>query len=188
MYDEPNPDETLAPTFTEQPPDVYAECRKVLAGWQKKRKPWPRMMNRNFEAAARWWADEMQEPWNQATEMPRLANVQGNSDKQRWISPYQDRVVLCLRTFLSLPDAKQRIIVAAREDGFWWRGEHEDSWWVNPETKQQEKVWCFLIVLREYERQRELGVEAYRNEALARMRKLRVLKKLPYDKGKRYGD
>ena len=39
----------------------------------------------------------------------------------------------------------------------------------------------------EQERQRELGPEACRQEALERMRRLKVTKTLPYDKGKQYG-
>ena len=35
----------------------------------------------------------------------------------------------------------------------------------------------------ELERQRELGPEAYRQEALERMRRLKATKTLPYDKG-----
>lgn len=181
MFDKPNPEQTLAPTFTEQPPDVYAECRKVLSNWNTKRKRWPLMMDRHIEKAVRWWVDEMQEPWCQKSEMPRLTSVQGNSDKQRWMSPYQDRVVRNLRTFLALPNERQRIVVASREDGFWWRGESEDVW------RNGERVWLFLVVLEELERQRELGPEAYRQEALERMRRLKVTKTLPYDKGKHYG-
>ena len=39
----------------------------------------------------------------------------------------------------------------------------------------------------EQERQRELGPKAYRQEALERMRLLKVTKTLPYDKSKNYG-
>ena len=182
MYDKPNPDQISAPTFTERPPDVYADCRSVLVDWRKQQKPWPRMMDNGIQAAARWWVDEMQEPWNRATEMPRLTSVQGNSDKQRWISPYQDRVVQCLRIFLLLPEARQRIVVAARQDGFWWRGEYETV----TDWETGKKVWCFSLVLREYERQQQMGRDEYRKHAIARMRRMKAGGRLPYDKHKQY--
>lgn len=122
----------------------------------------------------------MQEPYDDATERPRLVACAGQQMGERWISVYADRVANNLRTFLRLKPGRQGIVVAAREDGFWWRGEHEDVLRRN-EAGKLEKLWLFTLVLREYERQREIGAAAYRIECVRRMKTLQVCQSLPYD-------
>ena len=126
------------------------------------------MMDRNFEVAARWWTDEMQEPYNDRMERPSLVATFGNNSGERWQSPYQDRVANNLRTFLDMPHDRQRYVVSAREEGYWWRGEYEDVW-KKGEDGVKRKHWLFHLVVAQYELQREMGKEKYAEMARKRL-------------------
>lgn len=67
-----------------------------------------------------WALDYLFEP-PAASERPRRANkVEGVV----WIFPYQERIEYLVRKFLSLEDERdRRLIVRAREDGIYWRGD-----------------------------------------------------------------
>lgn len=181
-YEKPNHEDYDQPTFTEPVPDVYAECSRVLAAWRAKRRPWPAGMPAELAEAARWWVDTMQEPYDHASERPRRVAVSGQIGGSRIEAPYANRVKNTLRTFLRLPESCQRIVCAARQDEIWWRGEHEHR--VEVENGVVSFVWSFTDILREYERQKELGSAKYRVEAIRRMKAMPVGKRLPYDKRK----
>ena len=70
-------------------------------------------------------------------------------------------------------DSTQRLIVSAKEDNIFWRGED---------------ITDFYRVIAEFERVQKLGPEDYRKEAVSRIRKIKICGPLPYDKAKReYG-
>ncbi|MCI0560406.1 MAG: hypothetical protein MN733_18120 [Nitrososphaera sp.] len=100
--------------------------------------------------AAQWWIDHQQtyeEPW----ETPRQISVVGREEAQRWESPYVNRLRGTLRLFLGLPYQQQRYILAAWEDGVWWRGENLD--------------WHFPLLIEEVGRMNPMGKDAYIAEA-----------------------
>ena len=71
--------------------------------------------------------------------------------------PYHSRILYTLSIFLRLSVSDQRIVVAAREDGIFWRGD---------------TIKFFMLVIDETQRMRKIGVENYRLESLRRMGKL----------------
>lgn len=158
------------------------ELVKVMAKWlNKSMRRLPALMPQSLPEAARWWM-AMQEPFNKRYDQPRQVPVFGRTDDSYRIEcPYIRRICNTVIIFLRMKPHKQKLVVAAKEDGFWWRGEEEDVWRKGADGKP-EKVWLFTNVLREYERQREIGTEAYRLEAVKRMKAMNVSKGLPYDK------
>ena len=107
----------------------------------------------------------MQEPYDDEHEKPNLTQLAGQKEGQRWLTPYVDRVRTTLSTFLKLPADRQRFIIHARQDGYWWRGEREDV------MHNGQKVWLYMLVIEQYEKQREMGSEAYREWAVKNMTK-----------------
>lgn len=151
--------------------DVLAAIVGVLTLHNAKPRRWPAAMPRDYVQAAHWWL-KMQEPPDERFEKPREMPIMGKGDSAtRMEYPYIRRVCATLRKFLMSTEAEQRIIVAAREDGIYRRG--EDG-------------YHFPLVIREVELQRELGPEEYRKQAIERIRRMKVGGKLPYDKVKRY--
>lgn len=166
-------------TMVEMPEE---ELVKVMAKWlNKSMRRLPALMPQSLPEAARWWM-AMQEPFDKRYDQPRQVPVFGRTDDSSRIDyPYTRRICNTIVTFLRMDTHKQQIVVAAREDGYWWRGEDEDLWRKDADGKP-EKVWLFTTVLREYERQREIGLPAYRMECMKRMRAMNVSKGLPYAK------
>lgn len=72
------------------------------------------------DAAAHRWLDLIEKP--NASEAPqKLSNEKTGRVFFRW--PYAERAVYCLLKYLALPAEFQKIIIAAREDGIYWRGD-----------------------------------------------------------------
>lgn len=176
-YRRPTPDDVDQPRLAEQPPDPWMAVSAVLQSWRAKRGRWPQAMPENVGDAVSWWMS-MQEPMDDRFELPRRVGT--GKGGTRWATPYQARLCYTLAIFLRLPEDRQRIVVAAREDGYWWRGEYEDV------QHGHDKVWLFLLVLEQYELQTQLGKDAYREYALKSARKA-AARLLPYDKGKSLG-
>lgn len=72
------------------------------------------------------------------------------------------------RKFISLPRAQRHLITSAQEDGIEWRG--EDTYQKLPGL---DGLTHFEHVIREFMRQREIGSVAYKQEALAKLRRYR---------------
>lgn len=158
--------------------DVEDELVKLLKLWRMRKKPWPAMMPKELDAAAHWWV-WMQEPANPRFDKAHQEPLQGKLETEyTWRFPYIDRLRFTLNAFLKLSKKRQTRVVAAREEGFWWRGEVHDVWF------NGEKVWHFDVVLREYLRQKMVGAVKYQRECIQRMRELKVGADLPYDKDK----
>lgn len=131
------------------PPHVLDVLEDFLRQYAR---PLPEPMPANPRQAAQWWLAH-QKPADERHEAPRT----GKSGT--WICPYHDRVLYTLRRFLSLSPADQRIILAAHEDGISWRGDEMDR---------------FMDIIHEHGEMQRLGVQAYRAEALRKMRGLRM--------------
>ena len=67
-----------------------------------------------------------------------------------WRWPYADRVVYMLRGYLAASESLQRLVVAAREDAIYWRGDDEPF---------------FIGVINETEKMRAMGLDEYRRDA-----------------------
>lgn len=114
---------------------------------------WPVMMPPGPRDAARWLREHVLDR-HHAEESPRR-----NRSGESWIWPYKDRCILNARMFLSMPSEHQAYILAAREDGVMWRGDDFDF---------------FRRVYDETMRMVDMGPDAYRKEAIKRLRELSV--------------
>ena len=136
----------------DRPPLVEDELMKIIGAYMA-RKPIPEFMPPAPIDAARWWMDQ-QEPAG-PDDKPRQVSIVGDDDNRRWICPYHLRVCETLKRFLSLPLKDQRIILAAREDGIYWRGD---------------EMYFFMLVIAETEKMRKVGVSAYRDESINKLK------------------
>lgn len=127
--------------------DITSTLVGILRSWKAKRLRWPEMMPLDYVQAAQWWV-RMQEPADEIFERPREMPVMGKGETStRMDYPYIRRLCATLRAFL-MTDAKQQgFIVAAKEEGIWWRGEDKEH---------------YAVVIREVDSQRVLGVEEHR--------------------------
>lgn len=99
--------------------------------------------------AARWMREHVLDHHHKE-ESPRRSK-----SGESWIWPYLDRCVMHLRIFMGLPADQQAYILAAREDGVMWRGDDFD---------------LFRRVYDETMRMRKMGADAYRAEAVQKLR------------------
>lgn len=100
------------------------------------------------EDAARWWL-KTQKP-HQDYEAP--------FKKNNWMWPYADRVTYTLKKFLRLSDEFQRLIVDAAHEGIFWRGDDQGA---------------FTSIVHEALKMQEMGVFAYRKQAMDRLKTLK---------------
>jgi hypothetical protein len=85
------------------------------------------------------------------TERPaEVITKQGKS----WVWAYAERIKYLLRKYLMAPLELQQLVVAAREDGIYWRGDDYPF---------------FIIVIDETEKMRGMGLTEYRRQARAAM-------------------
>ena len=87
--------------------------------------PWPSEIPLDPLGAARWWV-EQQQPAHR-DERPQLVNCAQQDGGQRWQTPYLNRLVDTLQTYIQLPDDEREMILAARADNVWWRGDEVKS-------------------------------------------------------------
>jgi len=74
-----------------------------------------------------------------------------------WVWPYAERVKYLLRKYLMAPLELQQLVVAAREDKIFWRGDDYPF---------------FVCVIDETEKMRGLGLVEYRRQSRAAMNRL----------------
>ena len=89
-------------------------------------------------------------------EVPQVVGVPGKRDAQRILDPYYDRVWHCAKRFVRLPAGPQQTIIenAGRCP---WRGDD---------------VEFYVKVVEETDRMHEMGVEAYKAQAMAQLRSI----------------
>lgn len=111
----------------------------------------------SFEDAAVWWRTQMQEPEKRGETFLRSGSDDSN---ENWDCGYAVRLRSTLLRFIAMSEGERSMIVAAREDKVFWRGE---------EAKD------FAFVIDETMEMRRIGVEAYRIKAMAAARRVGLL-------------
>jgi hypothetical protein len=89
-------------------------------------------------------------------ESPQVVGVPGKRDAQRILDPYYDRVWHCAKRFVRLPAGAQQTIVDNAKTCP-WRGDD---------------VEMYVRIAAETERMHEMGVEAYKAQAMAQLRSI----------------
>ena len=147
-------------TYTgSRPPMVEDEINTVIRQFSSKRHL-PECMPKNFSDVAGWWISKIEPP--KETEHPQSMST-ADGEGIRWVCPYHNRVLYTLRKFINSSNKDCQYILAAREDGIFWRGDD---------------ISFFIGVVAETVRMRKIGVKNYREECLDRM-KNSFLKRLP---------
>jgi len=125
---------------------------QLLAPYCHKYGSLPQPCPRDLRECAKWWLELMQEP-EMAHETYEASQQGHGGEGTRWETGYANRCRQSLRAFISreLTDEQRTIIVNMVRSGVPYRG---DSW------------DFYMRVCQEHERMREIGVEAYRAEAL----------------------
>ena len=108
---------------------------------------------RNANELVHWWMDRQSRPSERFDRPVQESKRDGSG--LFWRTPYTDRIRHTLIKFLSLDSGFQGLIIAAAEDKIFWRGDSREF---------------FLSVIHEHEKMRKVGVEAYRSEALRKLR------------------
>ena len=156
-YKRPETSKTDEPLREAGPPNpVDLLVTQLLAPYCHKHGALPQPCPRDLRECAEWWLKHMQEP-EQPHETYEASQQGYGAEGTRWETGYANRCRQSLRAFLSrdLSDEQRGIIVGMVKSGVPYRG---DSW------------DFYMMVCREHERMREVGVEAYRAEALKQLR------------------
>lgn len=105
---------------------------------------------------ARFWIVH-NKPADEWTEMPKeVATL--SKDGTRWVCPYHMRLVGTLRAFVLLNPSERRIVISGiSEEKVWWRGD---------------SVKHYLGVIDETHKMRAMGIDAYRELALEKMKNM----------------
>lgn len=90
-------------------------------------------------------------------EAPRQVSVMGNKGAQRWICPYHERLINSLRGFFVMTEQDRQCVLNGIDGGIPYRGD---------------SIEFYKSVVAENARMMEMGVSAYRREALKQMRKV----------------
>ena len=107
------------------------------------------------------WFIDLLEP-ERKEEHPKQVQVVGNGREDngyRWVWPYALRVKGCLLKYLTLSNDDKKIVMAARADNIFWRGDD---------------IKLFMDVVEETMIMREIGVTAYRKQCLGKMKNLKI--------------
>lgn len=113
----------------------------------------------SIQAVVPFWMKNQSLPMD--NEKPRRALMSAKQHKTRWIEPYTDRLAYNLSLFLSMTLDDQNYILAAAEDRRFWNGDYIDD--TNP-------LKFFRSVVTETFVMPEIGVDAYRQQALSKMK------------------
>jgi len=134
-----NTDDTGFASYTaDAPPHVTDVLREAALKMTGLAKHWHTDVPRTASELAAWWPT-MQDP-------PSDKEAPSNHDGV-WKCPYHERLLVTLAIFLTRPAEEQSIIIEARKDGVYWRGDD---------------IAFFARVWDETLRMRQMGVEEYR--------------------------
>ena len=106
---------------------------------------WPKGMPINPQEAAAWWMNHI--------ERPTALETQGHVHQE----PYTERASYLLKKFLKLKPIDQQLVIGAAEDGISWRGDD---------------MGMFRTIINEHGRMQDMGIEAYRKEALKAVKRV----------------
>lgn len=136
------------------PPDPMPIIMSGLYAWKTEcRKPLPPPCPANVEDCAVWWREQMQEPEYRGETKIRSGG-DGTDQAPNWDCGYAVRCRSSLLRFLALTEQERKFVIAARQDGVFYRGE---------------AMAHFVDIVEETMRQREMGAEAYRLAAISSM-------------------
>lgn len=135
----------------DRPPKIEESLCLVIAE-RLARKGLPHEMPQVPIEVAGWWMTMQEAPG--PFDNPHRVPLMGG-DGYRWECPYHRRLEYTLRKFMDMKPDERRMIVAAREDRVYWRGDD---------------IWFFMHVIGETTRMRGMGVATYREESLKRMK------------------
>ena len=107
------------------------------------------LQNSKADFTADWFLKLIQPP--QPEEAPKVVNSRGTD---RWIWPYESRVLFLFRKYITCDENFKQFIIAAREDNIYWRGDEPEF---------------FYLVVKEHERMKVMSVEKYQQEALNKL-------------------
>lgn len=137
----------------DRPEQIEEVLVKIILEHIRYRGRLPSFLPENEYAVANWWQDMQEKPT--ALDKPHKVSVPGK-DEYRWESPYIRRLSQTLTKFLSLNENDQRLIIAAKEEGVYWRGD---------------EINFFMKVVSETQRMRKMGVQKYREESIGKLKK-----------------
>lgn len=145
---------------TQQPPPSLDGLKAELAEDLQHVNPnaWPDMMPGDPTMAVDWFID-LVAPEHKTERPAQVVSRKDNSQAYRWQWPYEDRLRYLLRAFICAKPKLQRMVVVAREDGVYWRGDGYDE---------------FMRVIDETERMRSMDPQAYRREAIQKLKNLEL--------------
>lgn len=103
---------------------------------------WPIQIPRDAMRGAEWFVRLIGRP--ERTEAPQVVDTKKG---RSWSWPYQQRVLFLLTLFLEASDDMRALIVSAREDEIYWRGDDKDS---------------FVRIIHATLEMRDMGVDEYR--------------------------
>jgi len=149
---------------------IEEQLEDILKSYKLHGGIWPNTMPPVPWDAAMWWIGR-QEPRKPYEKTQRILVVDHKEKTERYriADPYTDHMTITLRKFLRLPAPEQRIILAAWEDGIFWRGEDTEHRW-----PQFNGRTLFENIIHETEIMRAIGVGNYREES--RMKARNVIK------------
>lgn len=141
------------PKSNDRPEQIEEVLAKIVLDHVRFRGRLPSFIPDNEYAVASWWQDMQEKPTS--LDKPHKVSVPGK-DEYRWESPYVRRLSYTLSKFLSLNENDQRLIIAAKEEDVYWRGDDIDF---------------FMNLVSETQRMRKIGIQKYREECIAKMKK-----------------
>lgn len=106
---------------------------------------------------AYWWM-KMQSPPNEQYDKPK-EEARKDGTGPYWKTPYTDRIGFNLVKFVEQDKGFQGLIIAAAEEGFFWRNDSRSF---------------FMKLISENDKMKKVGVKKYRKETLQKMGKLKI--------------
>lgn len=150
-FDEPT---TTEPVVLTEQQSLYQELAELIRIWKRKANRWPDAMPTTPQEAIRWFLNLL-EPKDEVFERPKHVPVKTKKGVvlvTRY--PYVYRVHFAMKRFFIADPDFQRLIINAREDKIFWRGDTREF---------------FLTVIRETLNMREIGRDQYIAQAKAQL-------------------
>ena len=146
-------DNREAPQKLDGPPKVEDVLAEIASRWLSStfvRKADQRIPT-NPQDLATWWIKNQSQPHERFDKPTQQSKRDGGVF---WKTPYIDRVAHTLKVFLTLENGFQGLIIAAAEDGIFWRGDSREF---------------FISLIAEHSKMR--NNTNYRQEVLQKLRK-----------------
>ena len=121
-----NEDETNTGVEIVDKPILEKRIMDVVNNREQSRCGYPRCFPEDRKKVPAWWIKFLEKPFD--TERDELIIVTPKNEKDKkikkiWRTPYQDRVIDCLKIFYKLRYAEQQELVSMRQSYVFWRGD-----------------------------------------------------------------